>query len=49
MVLYTVFILVLFLGSIIVPLQIAVGEFENERERRNPYNQGWEDTSIMQR
>jgi hypothetical protein len=49
MVLYTVFILVLFLGSIIVPLQIAAGEFENERERRNPYNQGWEDTSIMQR
>lgn len=49
MVLYTVFILALFLGSVIVPLQIAAGEFESERKRVDPYMKGWEDTSVMQR
>lgn len=49
MVLYTVFILALFLGSVIVPLGLAASEFESERERGNPYNPGWEDTSVMQR
>ena len=49
MVLYTVFILALFLGSVIVPLSLAAGEFEAGRERHDPYNPGWEDTSIMQR
>jgi len=48
-VLYTVFILALFLGSVIVPLQAAAAEFEAERERRDPYTKGWEDTSVMQR
>ena len=49
-VLYTVFILALFLGSVIVPLQVAAVEFEAERERYdNPYTKGWEDTSVMQR
>ncbi len=48
MVLYTVFILALFLGSVIVPLQIAASEFESEGGRRsNPAK--WDDTSIMQR
>ena len=49
MVLYTVFILALFLGSVIVPLQIAAVEFESERKRDDPYMKGWEDTSVMQR
>ena len=49
MVLYSVFILALFLGSVIVPLSLAAGEFEVERERHDPYNPGWENTSIMQR
>jgi len=49
MVLYTVFILALFLGSVIVPLQIAAVEFESERERCDPYTKVWEDTSVMQR
>ena len=49
MVLYTVFILALFLGSVIVPLQIAAGEFASERKRDDPYMKGWEDTSVMQR
>ena len=49
MVLYSVLILALFLGSVIVPLNLAASEFETERERHNPYNPGWEDTSIMQR
>jgi hypothetical protein len=49
MVLYTVFILALFLGSVIVPLQAATVEFEAERERCDPYTKGWEDTSVMQR
>ena len=48
MVLYTVFILALFLGSVLVPLHLAV-EFETERERHDPYSPGWEDTSVMQR
>ena len=49
MVLYSVFILALFLGSVLVPLHLAAGEFETERERHDPYNPGWEDTSVMQR
>jgi hypothetical protein len=48
-VLYTVFILALFLGSVIVPLQAAAAEFEAERERCDPYTKVWEDTSVMQR
>jgi len=49
MVAYSVFILALFLGSVIAPLYLAASEFEAERERSNPYNPGWEDTSVMQR
>ena len=49
MVLYSVFILALFLGSVLVPLHLAAIEFETERERHNPYNPGWENTSVMQR
>ena len=49
MVLYTVFILALFFGSVIVPLQIAASEFESERKRHDPHMKGWENTSIMQR
>ena len=49
MVLYTVFILALFLGSVLVPISLAVNEFEVERQDNNPYHPRWEDTSIMQR
>ena len=49
MVLHSVLILALFLGSVIVPLSLAASEFEAEKEKYNPYNPGWEDTSIMQR
>jgi hypothetical protein len=49
MIAYSVFILALFLGSVIVPLQIAASEFESERKRDDPYMKGWEDTSVMQR
>jgi len=49
MIAYSVFILALFLGSVIIPLQFAASEFEAERENRDPYNPGWEDTSVMQR
>ncbi len=49
MVLYSVFILALFLGPVLVLLHLAASEFEIERERHDPYNPGWEDTSVMQR
>ena len=49
MVLYSVLILALFLGSVIVPLSLAAEEFEADQRRHDPYNPGWEDTSIMQR
>ena len=40
MVLYTVFILALFLGSVIIPLQVGAVEFEAERERCDPSTYG---------
>ena len=49
MVLHSVLILALFLGSVIIPLQVGAVEFEAERERCDPYTKGWEDTSVMQR
>ena len=49
MVAYSVFILAVFLGSVIIPLSIAASEFEAERDHNDPYNPGWEDTSVMQR
>jgi len=49
MIAYSVFILALFLGSVIVPLQSAAGEFEKEKKKDDPYMKGWEDTSVMQR
>jgi len=49
MAMYSVFILALFLGSVIVPLGLAAGEFEAERENHDPYTRQWEDTSVMQR
>ena len=49
MVLYSVCILALFLGSVLVPLCLAAGEFEIEREGYDPYTKRWDDTSVMQR